>query len=90
MKITLDIDDELLSEAMAVSARECVSLDALVEEDLWLRLRRQDQQALLSRPALPIYRGQGGLAKDIDPTSNRSMRDATEAIVVEACQSVLK
>lgn len=39
MKTTLDIDDELLIEAKAVSARERKSLTALTEEGLRLRLR---------------------------------------------------
>jgi hypothetical protein len=76
MKTTLDIDDELLVKAKAVSARERKSLTALIEEGLRLRLRgRRVVSSGRSQP-LPIYRGKGGLAKGIDPTSNRSMLDA--------------
>lgn len=76
MKTTLDIDDELLIKAKAVSARERKSLTALIEEGLRLRLRRRSM-GLVRRPhALPVYRGKGGLAPGIDPTSNRSMLDA--------------
>lgn len=76
MKTTLDIDDELLIKAKAVSARERKSLTVLIEEGLRLRLRRR--RSLLSGRSqpLPVYRGKSGLAKGIDPTSNRSMLDA--------------
>jgi len=43
---------------------------------LRLRLRLRGQKSGKSRPPLPIYRGQGGVAKGIDPTSNRSMLEA--------------
>ena len=76
MKTTLDIDDELLVKAKAVAARERKSLTALIEEGLRLRLR--GRRALVSGRSqpLPVYRGKSGLAKGIDPTSNRSMLDA--------------
>lgn len=76
MKTTLDIDDELLIKAKAASARERKSLTALIEEGLRLRLRRRSIGVSGQRRPLPVYRGRGGLAKGIDPTSNRSMLDA--------------
>jgi hypothetical protein len=76
MKTTLDIDDELLIKAKALSARERKSLTALIEEGLRLRLRGQRPPASGRRYSIPVYRGKGGLAKGIDPTSNRSMLDA--------------
>ena len=76
MKTTLDIDDELLVKAKALSARERKSLTALIEEGLRLRLRPRGRTGSRSRSPLPIYRGRGGLAKGVDPTSNRSMLDA--------------
>lgn len=66
MKTTLDIDDELLNRAKAVSARERKSLTALVEEGLRLRRRRSRQAH-----RLPVYLGKSGLAKNIDPTTLR-------------------
>jgi len=80
MKTTLDIDDELLVRAKAASARERKSLTALIEEGLRLRLRarRGGGPARPLRP-LPVYRGRSGVAKGIDPTSNRSMFDAASA-----------
>lgn len=76
MKTTLDIDDDLLVKAKALSARERKSLTALIEEGLRLRLRVRGHKRLRSRPPLPIYRGHSGLAEGIDPKSNRSMLDA--------------
>lgn len=78
MKTTLDLDDELLIKAKAVSARERKSLTALIEEGLRLRLRGQSPGKRTVNPALPICRGQGGLRKGIDPRSNRSMLDAAD------------
>ena len=78
MKTTLDIDDELLVRAKAVSARERKSLTTLIEEGLRLRLRRPRPRLGSGKHALPVYRGKGGLVKGIDPRSNRSMLDAAD------------
>ncbi len=75
MKTTLDINDELLIKAKALSARERKSLTRLIEEGLRLRLRPQFTTQRHRRSTLPVYRGKGGLAKGIDPTSNRAMLD---------------
>jgi hypothetical protein len=80
MKTTLDIDDELLIKAKAVSARERKSLTALIEEGLRLRLRRPDsRRPALSHP-LAIHEGNGGLAAGVDPLSNRSLLDAADDV----------
>ncbi len=78
MKTTLDIDDELLIKAKALSARERKSLTILIEEGLRLRLRRRSPSSAAHYRPLPVYRGKGGLAKGIDPTSNRSMLEAAD------------
>jgi hypothetical protein len=77
MKTTLDIDDELLIRAKAVSAREHKSLTALIEEGLRLRLRRPPARRNSTRP-LAIHHGTGGLRPGIDPLSNRSLLDAAD------------
>ena len=74
MKTTLDIDDELLIRAKAVSAREHT---ALIEEGLRLRLRRPPARRNSTRP-LAIHHGTGGLRPGIDPLSNRSLLDAAD------------
>lgn len=78
MKTTLDINDELLVRAKALSAREHKSLTSLIEEGLQLRLRRGAMRARSRAGALAVYRGRGGLAKGINPLSNRSMLDAAD------------
>jgi len=76
MKTTLDIDDELLARAKALSARERKSLTRLIEEGLRLRLRGPAQRAQRAAPALAVHRGNGGVVDGIDPRSNRSMMEA--------------
>jgi hypothetical protein len=77
MKTTLDINDELLVKAKALSAKERKSLTALIEEGLQLRLRRKSPRTQ-RKIVLPVYRGRGGLRRGIDPSSNRSMMDAAD------------
>lgn len=77
MKTTLDLDDELIIRAKAVAAREGRSLTALIEEGLRLRLRRP-AASKVAEPKVAVYAGRGGLKRGIDPTSNRSMRDAAD------------
>jgi hypothetical protein len=78
MKTTLDIDDELLVKAKAVSARERKSLTRLIEEGLRLRIRRSSSVKRSSPAALAIYRGKGGLKSGVDPLSNRSLLDMAD------------
>jgi hypothetical protein len=77
MKTTLDIDDELLVKAKALSARERKSLTSLIEEGLRLRLRAGFGKRS-SRVAVAVYKGKGGLISGIDPLSNRSLLDAAD------------
>ena len=77
MKTTLDINDELLIKAKALSARERKSLTSLIEEGLRLRLRRAPPKVTAAK-ALPIYHGKGGLLKGIDARSNRALLDAAD------------
>lgn len=78
MKTTLDLDDELLVRAKAVSARERRSLTALIEEGLRLRLRRGASTRRATAAPLAIHRGKGGLVAGVDPLSNRSLLDADD------------
>jgi hypothetical protein len=78
MKTTLDIDDELLVKAKALSARERKSLTALIEEGLRLRLRRSGFVKRSPRVAVAVYRGKGGLVAGVDPLSNRSLLEAAD------------
>lgn len=77
MKTTLDINDELLIKAKALSARERKSLTLLIEEGLRLRLRRALPKTANAR-TLPVYHGKGGLLKGVDARSNRALLDAAD------------
>jgi hypothetical protein len=77
MKTTLDIDDELLVRAKAVSARERKSLTAIIEEGLRLRLRRGALKPAVP-VKLPVFRGGKGFAPGIDPTCNRSIYETAD------------
>jgi hypothetical protein len=78
MKTTLDIDDELLVRAKAVSARERKSLTALIEEGLRLRLRPARTRGRTTTARIPVFAGKGGLLAGVDPLSNRSLLDAAD------------
>jgi len=75
MKTTLDIDDQLLSDAKALAAHQRTSLTRLIEEGLHLRLRARPS-ARRSKTALPVLKGRGGLVSGVDPLSNKSLLDA--------------
>lgn len=73
VKTTLDIDEKLLAEAKKAATRERKSLATLIEEGLRLRLRRRPATKRRHVAKLPVFKGRGGLAAGIDPTSNRSL-----------------
>ncbi len=75
MKTTLDINDQLLTNAKALAAQQRTSLTRLIEEGLQLRLRAQGtpQRAKLR---LPVFKGRRGLVAGVDPLSNKAMLEA--------------
>ena len=75
MKTTLDINDALLADAKSLAAQQQTTLTRVIEEGLRLRLRSQSL-ASPKKLKLPIYKGRGGLAPGIDPSSNKSLLDA--------------
>lgn len=76
MKTTLDLNDKLVAEAMALAARQRTTLTRLIEEGLRLRLRAVRGKA--RREPLPIHSEQGGLAEGVDPLSNASLQGAAD------------
>ena len=76
MKTTLDIDDQLLSEAKALAAHQRTSLTRLIEEGLHLRLRVRAASGRNAKVALPVLKGRGGLVAGVDPLSNKALLDA--------------
>jgi hypothetical protein len=78
MKTTLDLNDQLLTEAKALAARRRTSLTRLIEEGLQLRLRAESDAAPRPRVRLPVFKGRGGLIAGVDPLSNRSLLEAAD------------
>lgn len=79
MKTTLNLSDELLARAKALAAKERTTLTRMIEEGLALRLRSKRPRSVGVLKALPVSPRSGGLVRDIDGTSNRSMLDAADA-----------
>ena len=75
MKTTLNIDDQLLSEAKALAAHQRTTLTRLIEEGLHLRLRA-GLPAKRPATALPLLKGRGGLVAGVDPLSNKALLEA--------------
>ncbi len=76
MKTTLDIDDQLLSEAKALAAHQRTSLTRLIEEGLHLRLRVRSPAGRRAKITLPLLKGRGGLVAGVDPGSNKAFLKA--------------
>jgi hypothetical protein len=76
MKTTLNIDDQLLSEAKALAAHQRTSLTRLIEEGLHLRLRAQPPAGRRAKVALPLLKARGGLVAGVDPRSNKALLKA--------------
>jgi hypothetical protein len=75
MRTTVSIDDELLSAAREAARQRGITLGGVLED----ALRRFLAPRVDEPPApLPVFRGGGGLRPGIDPTSNRSLREAAE------------
>ena len=72
MKITLDINDQLLADAKALAAQERTSLTRLIEEGLQLRLRSQVAPRR-GKLRLPVFKGRRGLVAGVDSLSNKAM-----------------
>jgi hypothetical protein len=78
MKTTLDLNDALLTEAKALAARQRTTLTRVIEEGLQIRLRAQRMKPKSGLLRLPVYKGKGGLARGVNPTSNQSMLEAAD------------
>lgn len=76
MKTTLNLNDQLLADAMALAAQQRTSLTCLIEEGLRMRLRAKEISANRTRVRLPVFKGRGGLVKAVDPLSNKALLKA--------------
>ncbi|MDP2710739.1 MAG: hypothetical protein Q8O56_05935 [Solirubrobacteraceae bacterium] len=77
MRITVDLPDELLTQARRRAADEGRSLTALLVDGLHLRLARRVPSVSV-RGQLPVSRNRGGMQPWIDPGSNASPLDAAD------------
>jgi len=77
MRTTIDLPDELLTQARSRAADEGTTLTALLADGLRLRLARRVPPASARRP-LPTSRNRGGMQPWIDPGSNASLLDAAD------------
>jgi len=77
MRTTVDLPDELLTQARSRAAREGSTLTALLTDGLRLRLERETTPSGTPR-RLPMSRNHGGLQPWIDPASNASLLDAAD------------
>ncbi len=77
MRTTVDLPDELLTQARSRAADEGTTLTALLADGLRLRLARRVPSASDRRP-LPVSRNSGGMQPWIDPGSNASLLDAAD------------
>jgi hypothetical protein len=78
MKTTLDLNDQLLTDAKALAAQQRTSLTRLIEEGLQLRLRAKGSGPARPRVRLPVFNGRGGLVAGVDARSNRSLLEALD------------
>ena len=76
MKITLDLNDELLSQARILAVQQRTSLTRLIEEGLQLRLR--EQRTAIGNERLPVHHGKGGLVPGLDARSNKALLGAAD------------
>lgn len=76
MRTILNLNDQLLADAKALAAQQHTSLTRLIEEGLQLRLRAKADSAKRGRLRLPVFKGQGGLVKVVNPLSNKALLEA--------------
>jgi hypothetical protein len=77
MRTTVDLPDDLLTQARRRAVDEGTTLTALLSDGLRLRLARRPPQLTARRP-LPVSRNRGGMQSWIDPGSNASLLDAAD------------
>lgn len=77
MKITLNLNDKLLTKAKVLAAQQRTSLTRVIEEGLQLPLRARQAPAKPVR--LPVYGGKGGVVPGLDGLSNKAMLNAADS-----------
>jgi hypothetical protein len=75
MRTTVAINDQLLATAKAAARRRGFTLGRLIEEAL---RRELAQQAAVSAPEVPVFRGGTGPRPGVDLRSNRALIELVE------------
>ena len=78
MKITLDINDQLLASAKVLAVQQRTSLTRLIEEGLQLRLLAAAGPAKAPSPRIPVLEGRGGVVAGMNPLSNKALLGALD------------
>ena len=79
--LTISLDENLVKQARIKAIQEGTSLSAKVREMLAAYVRQDLPTAPAVIPKLPVSQSTGGLMPGIDPSSNRSFREAMDADV---------
>ncbi|MBI3257101.1 MAG: antitoxin [Actinobacteria bacterium] len=74
MRTTVAIDDHLLASAKDEARTRGLTLGRLIEEALRHELARRSEP----RPAVPVFRGGGGVRPGVDISSNRALYEALD------------
>jgi hypothetical protein len=75
--LTISLDDAIVRKARIRAIEEGTSVSAKVREFL-AQYAKVDSTGDTALPELPIFKGSTGLQKGIDPSSNKSMLQATD------------
>lgn len=75
--LTISLDDAIVRKARIRAIEEGTSVSAKVREFL-AQYAKVDTANITSLPDLPVFQGHGGLQPGIDPSSNKSMREAAD------------
>lgn len=76
MRTTIRIDDHLLRSAKRRARRRGLTLGQLVEEALRKEMARRELDE--TGPAIPVFRGGGGVRPGIDVSSTRALLEALD------------
>ena len=75
--LTISLDDAIVRKARIRAIEEGTSVSAKVREFL-AQYAKVDTTNDTALPGLPVFKGGSGLQQGIDPSSNKSMRQAAD------------
>jgi hypothetical protein len=84
--LTISLDEAIVRKARIRAIEEGTSVSAKVREFL-AQYAKVDSASNLAPPDLPVFKGASGLQQGIDPSSNKSMRQAADEAEMPVSQS---